>query len=461
MQTTKKNNPNRGGNISDKLLAKYEIVPPHNILSEQDFLIGLIEHKDAIESLKMSGDVRQIFYAEIGANIYDSILELYEKSALTINTLILELQKKGLLQKTRDTYRKLLYDTSFIDYQVFIQTFKSLSDLANQRTCLNTILCSISDLESGNVDKVVERTEQLIEKIKSTSLEIVDYGIGGHMNKAIDRINNMVNNPVGLFPTPGLNSLKDVSPYWYDSDVIIIGGRPGAGKTVCGIKHTLEAANQGFPVGYISLEMPATSLIMRMISAYSRIPYTRIKKGDIFDTEQDRFDQSKNTVQSLPIYFYDSYVRDVKDICRWMRLMSKEKGVKLFVIDYIQLIQDPDVSNDEYSQITSVSKKIKQMQMELSVPIIELVQLNREVENNTSKRPSIKNLRGSGQLEQDASVIIMLYRSDYYGIEEAKKTNTFYEFENTIEYIYQKNRDGGTDSILLHCEPAFNIITDL
>ena len=141
--------------------------------------------------------------------------------------------------------------------------------------------------------------------------------------------------------------------------------------------------------------------------------------------------------------------------------MAKEKGVKMFVIDYIQLITDSTVSTDEYSQITAVSKKVKQIQMELQVPIIELAQLNREVEGTTSKRPSTKNLRGSGQLEQDASVIIMLHRSDFYGFEEAKKSNVFYEAENTIEYIIQKNRDGGTDSVLLHCEPAFNLIKDL
>lgn len=420
-----------------------------------------MEHKDIIESLKLSTNVRDIFYNEIGAKVYDVIVSLYEKNALTINVLIIELQKSGLRKKTMEKYPELLLDTKYINLDVLKETFRALSDLANQRLALNAILGSIEDLDKGNVEGVVERAEKVVEDLKKNNLDIIDYGIANHMNKAIERINIMTENPVGLFPKSGLNSLNGLIPYWYDSDVILVGGRPGSGKTICGLKHSIEGAIQGFPVGYISLEMPATSLIMRMISTYSMIPYKRIKEGLIYDHEQDRFNCSVESVKSLPIFFYDSHQRDIRDIGRWMRIMAKEKGVKMFVIDYIQLVQDSTVSTDEYSQITAVSKKVKQIQMELQVPIIELAQLNREVEGTTSKRPSTKNLRGSGQLEQDASVIIMLHRSDFYGFEEAKKNNAFYEAENTIEYIIQKNRDGGIDSVLLHCEPAFNLIKDL
>lgn len=461
MQTYQKNNFNGGSTISDRLLAKYSIEPPNNLASESDFLKGLIEHKDIIESLKLSNGVREIFYNELGSKVYDNIVSLYERGALTINALIIELQKSGLRKKVIDVYPELLIDTKYINIEVLKVTFRALSDLANQRLALNAIVGSIEDLEKGDVDGVVNRAEKVVEELKENNLDIIDYGIANHMNKAIERINVMAENPIGLFPKTGLATLNGLIPYWYDSDVILIGGRPGSGKTICGLKHSIEAAVQGFPVGYVSLEMPATSLIMRMISTYSMIPYKRIKEGLIYDHEQDRFNSSVESVKTLPIFFYDSHQRDIKDVGRWMRIMAKEKGVKMFVIDYIQLMQDETVSTDEYSQITSVSKKVKQLNMELQVPIIELAQLNREVEGTTSKRPSTKNLRGSGQLEQDASVIIMLHRSDFYGFEEAKKNNAFYEAENTIEYIIQKNRDGGIDSILLHCEPAFNLIKDL
>ena len=461
MQTNKKNNPNESGSFSDRLLAKYSIEPPNNLDSESDFLKGIIEHKDLIESLKLSGNVREIFYNEVGAKTYDIIVSLYERNALTINVLIIELQKSGLRKRVIEIYPELLVDTKYINIDVLKETFRGLSDLHNQRLALNAILGSIEDLDNGNVDGIIERAEKVVEDLKKSNLDIIDYGIANHMNKAIERINTMSENPIGLFPKTGLATLNGLIPFWYDSDVVLIGGRPGSGKTICGLKHSIEAAVQGFPVGYISLEMPATSLIMRMISTYSMIPYKRIKEGLIYDGEKERFNNSVESVKSLPIYFYDSFQRDIKDIARWMRIMTKEKGVKMFVIDYIQLMQDSTVAFDEYSQITSVSKKVKQMQMELSVPIIELAQLNREVEGTTSKRPSTKNLRGSGQLEQDASVIIMLHRSDFYGFEEAKKNNVFYEAENTIEYIIQKNRDGGIDSVLLHCEPAYNLIKDL
>lgn len=461
MQTYQKDNTFRSGSISDRLLAKYSIEPPNNIACESDFLKGLLEHKDIIESLKILNNVRDIFYTEIGSKVYDLIVLLYERNALTINVLTIELQKAGLRKKTIETYPELLTDTKYINIDVLKETFRALSDLANQRLALNAILGSIEDLDKGNVEAVIERAEKVVEELKKGNLDIIDYGIANHMGKTIERIKMMTQDDVILFPKTGLASLNGLIPYWYDSDVILIGGRPGSGKTICGLKHSIEAAVQGFSVGYISLEMPATSLIMRMISTYSMIPYKRIKEGLIYEHELDRFNSSVESVKLLPIFFYDSHQRDIKDIGRWMRIMAKEKGVKMFVIDYIQLISDTTVSTDEYSQITAVSKKVKQIQMELQVPIIELAQLNREVEGTTSKRPSTKNLRGSGQLEQDASVIIMLHRSDFYGFEEAKKNNVFYEAENTIEYIIQKNRDGGTDSVLLHCEPAFNLIKDL
>ncbi len=461
MQTYKKNDSTGSSSISDRLLAKYSIEPPHNFASESDFLKGLLEHKDIIESLKILNNVRDIFYTEIGSKVYDLIVSLYEVDSLTINVLMLKLQTVGLRKKVIETYPELLADVKFISIDVLKQTFRSLSDLANQRLALNAILGSIEDLDKGNVESVIERAEKVVEELKKSNLDIIDYGIANHMGKTIERINMMTQEAVMLFPKTGLATLNGLIPYWYDSDIILIGGRPGSGKTICGLKHSIESAVQGFPVGYISLEMPATSLIMRMISTYSMIPYKRIKEGLIYEHELDRFNSSVESVKLLPIFFYDSHQRDIKDIARWMRIMAKEKGVKMFVIDYIQLITDSTVSTDEYSQITAVSKKVKQIQMELQVPIIELAQLNREVEGTTSKRPSTKNLRGSGQLEQDASVIIMLHRSDFYGFEEAKKSNVFYEAENTIEYIIQKNRDGGTDSVLLHCEPAFNLIKDL
>ncbi len=461
MQTYPKTNITRSSSISDRLLAKYSIEPPNSLASESDFLKGLIEHKDIIESLKLAGNVRDIFYNENGAKVYDLIVSLYDRNALTINLVLIELQKAGLRKKVIETYPELLLDSKFVSLSVVKETFRALSDLSNQRLALNAILGSIEDLDNGNVEGVVSRAESVVESIKNNNLDIIDYGIANHMNKAIERINIMTENPIGLFPKTGLNSLNGLIPYWYDSDIVLFGGRPGSGKTICGLKHSIEAAVQGFPVGYISLEMPATSLIMRMISTYSNIPYKRIKEGIIHDHERERFNQSVESVKTLPIFFYDSHQRDINDITRWMRIMAKEKGVKMFVIDYIQLVTDGTVSTDEYSQITAVSKKVKQVQMELAVPILELAQLNREVEGTTSKRPSTKNLRGSGQLEQDASVIIMLHRSDFYGFEEAKKTNAFYEAENTIEYIIQKNRDGGIDSVLLHCEPAYNLIKDL
>lgn len=461
MQNYKENNTTGDRKLSDKLFAKNNIVPPSNTESEQDFLKGIIEHNDIIESLKLFKNVKDIFYHEIGGIVYEAIIDLYDKNTLTINVLIIYLQRNGLLKKAKETYPMLLVDSDYISLEVVKFSFKYLIDLMNQRNALNAILLSINDLDKGDVDSVVGRVEKVVQEIKDTNSDVIDYGITNHMNKAIESINKMIQNPDGLYPTSGLHGLSRLVPYFYNDDVIIFAGRPGMGKTICGVKHTIEAAVQGFPVGYVSLEMSAESLIKRMISTYSRIPYSSIKKGDIKEHEIERFNQSVNAINALPIFFYDRPERDISDITKWFRIMAKEKGVKLFVIDYVQLIEDKSVEKKEYSQITSVSKELKKINRELNVPIIELVQLNREVEATTLKRPSLKDLRGSGQLEQDASIIIMLHRQDHYGIEDAKQKNQFYEPENTIEYIIKKNRDNGIGDVTFHCEPAFNLIQDI
>jgi len=444
------------------LLTKYSIEPPSNIESEQDFLKGLLEHQSIIESISISDEIRNIFYSEIGKIVYDTILELYKKNALTINTLIITLQKTGHRKKAQETYPKLLFDAQFISLDALKLSFRLLFDLHNQRTALSTILGSFDDLENGNIDSIVCRIESLIIDLKKGDIDTVDYGIINHSKNAEQEIFRMLENPLGLFPHSGLRKVNEFVPYFYPDDVIIIGGRPGMGKTITGVKHTIEVALQGFPVGYVSLEMSATSLIKRMYSAYSKIPYKRLKEGKVYDNEIDILKKSIATVNKLPIYFYDRPERDMKDLKKWFRIMAKEKGVKLFVIDYVQLIEYEGISKEnEYAIVTNVSKDLKKLNRELGIPIILLAQLNRGGENNSNKIPTMKEIRGSGQLEQDASVIVLLDRSDEYGFREARLNKTFYEAENTIEYHILKSRDGGTGSVLLHCEAAYNIINDL
>jgi hypothetical protein len=177
MQNAKKNNSNGGSYLSNSLLAKYSIEPPSNIESESDFLKGLIEHQSIIESISISDEIRNIFYTETGKIVYNTILELYKKNALTINTLIITLQKTGHRKKVMEVYPKLLFDSQYIGLETVKISFRLLFDLYNQRTALTTILGSFNDLEAGNIDSIVNRVESLITELKKGDIDTVDYGI--------------------------------------------------------------------------------------------------------------------------------------------------------------------------------------------------------------------------------------------------------------------------------------------
>lgn len=268
----------------------------------------------------------------------------------------------------------------------------------------------------------------------------------------------------------GLGKLNRNLGGWQDSDVIMIAGRPGMGKSVAGLHHALSAARSGTPVAFLSLEMPTKSMLNRLYSSETQIQYGRMKKGTLNADEFTQIHKAAGLIESLPIHFYDDYNRDVNDLTYKLLHWKKRYGIGLVIIDYVQLMTDRTIkSSSEYEVLTSVSKKLKQLQRRLGCPVIELAQLNRGVEGRQgSKRAGMSDLRNTGQFEQDASVIIMLYRDDYYKEKAARDLAEsegldYVEpvFDYQLEYGIVKNRDGDTATAVFWADVATNRIADV
>lgn len=282
----------------------------------------------------------------------------------------------------------------------------------------------------------------------------------------IDRASQQKDGITGVHT--GLAKLDRHFGGWQNSDVIMIAGRPGMGKSVAGLCHTMTAAHTGVPVAFLSLEMSATSLCNRAYSSQTGIEYGDIKKGRIAPHEWNQMHHATQKLASLPIHFYDDANRDVNDLSAKLLYWKQKYGIGLVVIDYVQLMTDRTVKGDEFAVLTSVSKKLKQLQRRMECPLIELAQLSRGVENRPgSKRPVLSDLRSTGQFEQDASVVIMLYREDYYiqqaEKEQAEKENRPYCHpapNHRLEYGIVKNRDGDTGTAELWCDVATNRLFD-
>ncbi|MDY3319504.1 replicative DNA helicase [Riemerella anatipestifer] len=229
---------------------------------------------------------------------------------------------------------------------------------------------------------------------------------------------------------------------WQNSDLTIIAGRPGMGKTAFMIQQIVDVAQVGMPVGVFSLEMSAEQITSRVLTNITEIKNSSVLRKGLNDEELQIYWQKKDDLVSLPIHIDDTPSISIQNIRTKAKMLKLKYDIKILFVDYLQLITY-EKANTREQEISKISRGLKSLAKELDIPIIALSQLSREVEKRPNKRPFLSDLRDSGSIEQDADEVIFLYRPEYYGIEE---WDDFYNNEptaNEIEIIIAKNRHGG------------------
>ncbi len=218
--------------------------------------------------------------------------------------------------------------------------------------------------------------------------------------------------------------------------LVILAARPGMGKTALALNMAVNAAKStSLPVAIFSLEMLAPELSMRMLSSEARVDSLRIRSRNFLDTDLRSINKTIPELSSCPIYINDSGAVSIFDIQSQCRKIKADQGLGLVVIDYIQLMRPTNANTPREQQISEMSRGLKQLAKEMQCPVIALSQLNRGVEQRTDKRPMISDLRESGSIEQDADVVLLIYRDEYYNPEDSKK-------KGIAEVIVAKNRAG-------------------
>lgn len=260
----------------------------------------------------------------------------------------------------------------------------------------------------------------------------------------------------------GVRLLNNFTDGWQSSDLIIIAGRPGMGKTVTGVLHAYHAALSGIPTAIVTLETSKAYITARIVANLTKIPYGMITRGDLTPYQKEIVSKAMQEIEELPIYYYDATnSNDINDISIQLKSWKRKFGIGFVVIDYIQIMHDREVkAPSETAMISSISLKTKRLQSQLQCPVIALAQLNRETEGKGNKMPGIENLKQSGQLEQDASIIILLYREDYYLKKAVEEKGRDYTPTYKLQYIVGKNREGETGILTLRCKPQYNTIYD-
>jgi len=403
-----------------------------------------------------------VFHFASTKAIYLTCIELFSESGtFSLSDLVLRLKSQGsndwALILGASTTRNPLNANELL---IYLAELKGKRDLLNLSRELN------NDLANGHdyftlVDRITNSIGN--DLIKNDSNEIIE--MKDALMTAVSTIGDvMTNGSLSGVPT-GYKILDDVTGGWLKGNVILFAARPGQGKTIALLEHARCAAEMNKKVLFLSLEMPVISLIYRMISGQldNGIPYSKIKTGRI-DINQfsDIQKQAITKLEKLPITWYDGNSRDIDYLSKLIMKIVREKNIDIVMIDYIQLMTDSKINpSQETAMAGSVADKIQLLCKQLNIPFICAAQLNRQSEGRSSHRPKLSDLRSTGKLEQMASVVIGLYREDYYSYERAREENNAnVEFNNKLEYIFMKNRDGECKTAEMYVDVSTSTIKD-
>jgi len=270
----------------------------------------------------------------------------------------------------------------------------------------------------------------------------------------MDRTEYLQENPN---TTPGIpTGLKDLDRLLgglQKTDLIILAGRPGMGKSALALSVSMTAAKLKRKVGVFSLEMSDEQLITRMVSAESGIDSQRIKFGQIRDDEWPVYLQGSDSVAAMSVFIDDTSAISVMELRAKSRRLLAEKGLDLLVVDYMQLMRGDTKSENRQQEISLISRSLKELARELKIPVLALSQLSRACESRHDKRPILSDLRESGSIEQDADVVLFVYRDEMY--------NPDTEFPSVAELIVSKHRSGPTGAFSVYFKKSITRFVDL
>lgn len=392
-------------------------LPPQNIEAEQSVLGSLLIDKNAIVRV---ADLLtpQDFYRPGHEKIYATMLELYEKhQPIDILSLTNRLKEKKLLQDIGGS-GYLAELTNYVTTSSHVEHYAGI--VREKRVLRDLIRVSASITEhafdtSVEFEQMIDSIESQILNISQTSLPQNFVHIRDEMKIAYERIEKLHEHKGTIRGVPtGFSGLDNLLSGLQRSDLVILGARPSLGKTSLALdiaRHAAMKANVS--VGIFSLEMSREQVVDRLISVQSRVPLWQLRTGRITDDgDFQRIQQSLDDLSKAPIFIDDTPSPNILQMRAMARRLQVERGLGLLVVDYLQLIAPRNSVVNMVQQVTEISRGLKGLARELNVPVLALSQLSRGVDQRDSKVPKLHDLRESGSIEQDADVVLFIYRKD-------------------------------------------------
>lgn len=409
--------------LAAMLLKDGEVIPTVTaILKEEDFyreehriifraILRLVTKKISPNALSLIEEVRTSDYSD---KIENSLLFALADAGYT--TAYAEIYSRKIKEKS--TLRKLIAAGEEISEDAF--------------------------LDQKPLTEIIDKAEKKILEITSQNESSIFESLSSILLRTFENINSAIANqgqPSGV--ESGFQDLDNVTNGFQPSDLILIAARPSMGKTAFALNVALQAAIKNNSVAIFSLEMSKEQLGHRLLSTYSQIDSQRLRSGDLGEDEMTNLVYALEKMSVLKFFIDDTPSISVMELRSKARRLKNEKGLDLILIDYLQLMQGREsrTVDSRQQEISDISRSLKSLARELKVPVIALSQLSRGVELRAEKRPQLSDLRESGSLEQDADIVMFLYREEYYDHDTENK--------NLAELLVAKNRNGPTTNITL------------
>jgi len=417
-------------------------VPPQSLEAEESILSAILVDNDTLPEILEILSPKD-FYRSAHQKIFAAITELFSRDEpVDLVTLTNKLRERGWIDEIGGaTYLANLVDT--VPLAVNAQYY---AKIIHDKACLRQLIEKTSAItkrcfeDRGDVENVIDFAESSIFEISENKIRPAFYPIGKIIEVNIDALEERQGNKALVTGVAtGFTKLDELTAGLQKSDLVILAGRPGMGKTALALNIAKNAAvDANIPVAIFSLEMSKEQLSFRMLSSEARIDSSRLRRGFISQDDWLRITDAAGFLSQAPIFIDDSPSITVLEIRAKSRRLKLESNIGLIIIDYLQLMKGRASAERRDLEISEISRSLKALAKEIDIPVLALSQLNRKLEERSDKRPQLADLRESGALEQDADVVAFIYRDELYNKAENNPN------KGKAELIVAKQRNGPT-----------------
>jgi replicative DNA helicase len=399
-------------------------VPPHSEIAEKSVLGALLLDRDAVVAV-VEFLRPEHFYEEKHQRIFDVIIDLYQEREPVDVVTVTEKLKKDKNLKLIGGAEYLTTLVNMVPTAAHAEHYGKLVRDDFTKRQLITAAAKISDMsfdDSGDVRQILDNAESTVFSLAQQHLKQVFTPVKNILTESFDRLDELHKNAGGLRGVPtGFTDLDETLAGMQDSNLLILAARPGVGKTALALNIAQNASFKNkMPVGFFSLEMGKEELMDRLLVSQAEIDAWKMKTGRLDEDEFTKLSDAMGELYETPLYIDDTPGMSILEMRTKARRLQAEHGLKLIIVDYLQLARPTRNMDNRVQEVSEISQGLKNLARELKIPVLAMSQLSRQVESRGIKRPQLSDLRESGAIEQDADVVMFLWRENDDDLENMK-----------------------------------------